>query len=129
MDVYMTPSTDKSIMLLVITYSTAARSSLKNTRRLHGESIVRWFGRAALLEETELGAFLALRLQTTHPNAVQIERTTPFNEFKEVPARVREAVAAYERRTCKNTPYSSFAAGTSFPSMEGMANRELGEGV
>ena len=78
-------------MLLVVTYSRGARTSLRNVCRTHGESVVRRFGRAALLEETEHGAFLALRLREKHPDDVQLERTEPFNEFRDVPAAVREA--------------------------------------
>lgn len=112
-------------MLLVITYSTAARESLRNVRRTHEESVVRWFGRAALFAATELGAFLALRLREKHPDAVQIERVEPFNEFLEVPQSVRDAVCAYEERTHASTPYSAFAAGTDHPSPDAMAEREL----
>jgi hypothetical protein len=112
-------------MLLVITYSTAARASLRNIHRSHEESVVRWFGRSALFEATELGAFLALRLREKHPDAVQIERTRPFNEFEEVPKRVREAVRSYEDREHVCTPYSAFAAGTDHPNVETMAEREL----
>jgi hypothetical protein len=112
-------------MLLVITYSTAARGSLRNVYRTHEESVVRWFGRAALFEATELGAFLALRLREKHPNEVQIERTRPFNEFDEVPERVREAARVYEKREHVSTPYSAFAAGSEYPNTETMADRDL----
>lgn len=112
-------------MLLIITYSTSARSSLRNIRRSHEECVVRWFGRSALFEATELGAFLALRLRQKHPGDVQIERTQPFNEFIEVPERVREAVQGYEAREHPSTPYSAFAVGTDHPDIETMAEREL----
>lgn len=112
-------------MLLVITYSTASRASLRNIHRSHEESVVRWFGRSALFEETELGAFLALRLRKKHPNAVQVERTRPLNEFEEVPERIREAVRGYEDREHVNTPYSAFAAGTDYPDTETMSERDL----
>ena len=112
-------------MLLVITYSAVARSSLRNIHRSHEGSVVRWFGRSALFEATELGAFLALRLREKHPDAVQIERTRPFNEFEEVPAHVREAARVYETRENVSTPYSAFAAGTDHPDPETMAEREL----
>lgn len=112
-------------MLLVITYSTAARGSLRNVGRSHEECVVRWFGRSALFEATELGAFLALRLREKHPDSVQIERTKPFNEFEEVPARVREAARLYEKREHVCTPYSAFAAGTDHPAPETMAERDL----
>lgn len=112
-------------MLLIITYSTAARGSLRNIRRTHEECVVRWFGRSALFEATELGAFLALRLRKKHPSDVQIERTRPFNEFIEVPERVREAVRVYEAREHTSTPYSAFAVGTDHPDTDTMAEQEL----
>lgn len=112
-------------MLLVVTYSASARGSLRNVRRSHEECIVRSFGRSALLEATELGAFLALRLQEKHPEDVQIEVTRPLNEFIEVPEHVREAVQAYETREHACTPYSAFAAGTDLPDVKTMAKREL----
>jgi hypothetical protein len=112
-------------MLLIITYSASARSSLRNIHRSHEGSVVRWFGRSALFEATELGAFLALRLREKHPDAVQIERTRPFNEFEEVPAHVRKAARVYETRDHVSTPYSAFAAGTDHPDPETMAERDL----
>lgn len=50
-------------MLLVIAYSRAARQALRNRCNAHPETVVRRFGRAVCLAETELGAFLALRLR------------------------------------------------------------------
>lgn len=78
-----------------------------------------------MFEATELGAFLALRLREKHPDVVQIERTRPFNEFEEVPERVREAVRGFEDREYVSTPYSAFAAGTDHPDAETMAERDL----
>ncbi|MFC6726688.1 hypothetical protein ACFQE1_20415, partial [Halobium palmae] len=78
-------------MLLVVTYSRAARTTLRNVCRTHEGSVVRRFGRAALLESTEFGAFLALRLREKHADDVQVERTEPLNEFERVPPSVREA--------------------------------------
>lgn len=112
-------------MLLIITYTRSARSSLRNVRRSHEDVVVRWFGRSALFEATELGAFHGLRLREKHPEAVQIERTRPFNEFVAVPQRVRDAVRAYSEREHTNTPYSAFAAGTDHPDVASMARREL----
>lgn len=112
-------------MLLVVTYSTAARTSLRNVCRTHEETVVRRFGRAALFEATAHGAFLALRLREKHPDAVQLERTEPFNEFRDAPPAVREAAAAYEARANPSTPYPKFAAGTSHPAPEELKRREL----
>lgn len=112
-------------MLLVATYSRAARTSLRNVCRSHEETAVRQFGRAALLAETEFGAFLALRLREKHGEDVQIERTEQLNEFAAVPESVREAATAYEERDHRSTPYPKFAAGTEHPDPEAMQDREL----
>lgn len=112
-------------MLLVITYSRSARESLRNVCRAHEESVVRQFGRAALFEATEFGAFQALRLREKHDDAVQIERTRPFNEFAAVPAAVREAATEYENRDEPAVPYASFASGTDHPSKAQMQESEL----
>jgi len=112
-------------VLLVVTYSRAARTSLRNARRSHDEQVVRSFGRATLFEPTELGAFLALRLREKHPDAVQLLHATPFNEFRAVPERVREAARAYEARDARSTPYGKFAAGTDHPDPGEMADAEL----
>ncbi|MFB6154348.1 MAG: hypothetical protein ABEJ22_00515 [Haloferacaceae archaeon] len=112
-------------MLLVVTYSRAARTTLRNVCRTHEEAVVRRFGRAALLAETELGAFLSLRLREKHGDDVQLERTRPLNEFEEVPAHVRTAAAAYESRESPSTPYAKFAAGTDHPDPEALRGRDL----
>lgn len=112
-------------MLLVVTYSRAARQSLRNVCRTHEEAVVRRFGRAALLAETEFGAFQALRLQAKHGEAVQVEQTNPFNEFKTVPEAVRDAATAYEEREQSAVPYTAFATGTEFPAPEEMKQTEL----
>ena len=112
-------------MLLVVTYSKAARTSLRNVCRTHEETVVRRFGRAALLEATEHGAFLALRLREKHSDDVQIERTEPFNEFRDVPEAVREAAAAYETRQNPSVPYEKFAVGRPHPPPAGLKQREL----
>ena len=112
-------------MLLVITYSRAARESWRNVCRAHEESVRRQLGRAALFEPTEFGAFQALRLRAKHGDAVQVERTRPFNEFAAVPAAVREAAAAYESREQPAVPYAAFAAGTAHPSKEKMRDAAL----
>lgn len=112
-------------MLLVVTYSQEARTTLRNVCRTHEGTVVRRFGRAALLSDTEFGAFLALRLRAKHGSDVQIERTAPLNEFEEVPDPVREAAEAYEARSNPSTPYDKFAAGTDHPSPSALRRREL----
>ena len=111
-------------MLLVVTYSKAARSSLRNACRTHEEAVVRRFGRAVLFEETELGAFLAIRLREKHPGGVAVERTGPLDPTG-VPERVSDAARAYEERSNPNTSYAAFAAGSDHPSVEAMRNRPL----
>jgi hypothetical protein len=108
-----------------MSYSRRARETLRNACRSHEETVVRRFGRAALLRETEYGAFLACRLRERHGGDIQVERTEPFNEFADVPAAVREAAAAYEERESPSTPYDRFAAGTDHPESRGMRDREL----
>lgn len=112
-------------MLLVVTYSQAARGSLRNVCRAHEGVVVRRFGRAALFEATEFGALLALRLREKHPDDVQIERTEPLNEYADVPDAVRRAAAAYEAREHPNTPYAKFAAGTDHPDPADLEDSEL----
>lgn len=112
-------------MLLVVTYSRGARASLRNVCRAHEGSVVRRFGRAALLEATEHGAFLACRLREKHPGDVQVELTRPFNEFDDAREPVRRAAAAYEDRAHANTPYARFAAGTDHPDPAALKEREL----
>jgi hypothetical protein len=112
-------------VLLVVTYSTAARGTLRNICRTHDETVVRRFGRAALLQETGFGGFLALRLRAKHGGDVQVERTEPLNEFAAVDADVREAAVAYENRETASTPYDKFAAGTGHPNSETLRDREL----
>ncbi len=112
-------------MILVVTYSTAARTGLRNVCRRHEDHVVRRFGRAALLEATTYGAFLALRLRETYADDVQIEWTEPFNEFVRVDEDVRAAAAAYANRETAATPYASFAAGTDHPAPDTMKRRPL----
>ena len=112
-------------MLLVVTYSRAARQRLRNACRAHQDAVVRQFGRVALLAGTEFGAFLALRLRETHPDDVQVERTRPLNEFEAVPERVRRAATAYADRDQPHTPYERFAADTDHPDPATMRDVEL----
>lgn len=113
------------LVLLVVTYSAAARTGLRNLCRRHEDPVVRRFGRAALLDSTEYAAFLAVRLREAHGGDVQIERTEPFNEFVALEEPVREAAAAYANRESKSTPYAAFAAGTDHPGPETMRGEEL----
>lgn len=112
-------------MLLVVTYSRAARQTLRNVCNAHEDAVVRRFGRAALLEASGFGAFLALRLREKHEGDVQIERTVPFNEYEAVDEQVRAAAAAYEDRDRASTPYAKFAAGTDHPSPDALRQREV----
>lgn len=112
-------------MLLVITYSQAARQTLRNVVRANESAVRRRLGRAALFRETELGAFLALRLREKHGGAVQIERTGPFNEFEDVPKAVYEAAVAYENRERPSTPYAKFAVGRPHPAPEELRDETL----
>lgn len=99
--------------------------SLRNVCRAHEGTVVRQLGRAALLAETELGAFQALRLQEKHGGAIQLERTRSFNEFEAVPEGVREAARAYENRDEPAVPYDSFASGRDLPALPEMKGTEL----
>lgn len=112
-------------MLLVVTYSQAARASLRNVCASHEETVVRRFGRAALLADTELGALLALRLREKHADDVQLERTEPFNEFVDAPDAVREAASAYEDREAESVPYAKFAVGRDHPTPDELADEPL----
>lgn len=111
-------------MLLVVTYTRAARRDLRNLCRSHEEPVVRQLGRVALLSWTEFGAFQALRLREKHGLDVQLERVRPF-EPADVPTHVREAASAYEARAQPSTPYRRFAAGRDLPPPEEMRGEEL----
>lgn len=112
-------------MLLVVTYSRAARQALRNACRAHGDAVVRRLGRAALLEPTEFGAFLALWLRAEHGADVQVERTEPLVAGRDVPEPVREAATSYAGREHASTPYAKFAAGRDLPPPGAMKEREL----
>ncbi|KAB7513500.1 DUF7855 family protein [Halosegnis rubeus] len=114
-------------MLFVVAYSRAARRTLRNLRREHEETVVREFGRAALLEPTGHGALLACRLRERYPDAVRVERTRPFNEFA-VPE-IHEAAVAYENEASKYTPYARFASGTDHPDPDTLRDRTLDAGL
>jgi hypothetical protein len=125
MDRFLTRPRRPSLVLLVVTYSRGARERLRNACRTHDEVVVRRFGRAALLEETEFGAFLACWLRAVHGGDVQVERTEPLNEFEAVPDSVRNAADAYADRDTPSTPYRTFAAGTEHPDPERLKSRDL----
>lgn len=112
-------------MLLVIGYSRGARQTLRNVCGSHPDAVQRRFGRAVGFAETELGAFLALRVRAKHGESVQIERTRSLNEFEEVPESIRAAARAYENRKAASVPYRSFAAGTEHPDPESMRGADL----
>jgi hypothetical protein len=112
-------------MILVVTFSRAARQALRNACRAHEDAVVRRFGRAALFEATAFGAFLGLRLRERHGGDVQVERTEPLNEFVDELADPRDAAEAYESRESPSTPYAKFAAGRDLPSKATMRDREL----
>ncbi len=112
-------------MILVVAYTPEARSTVQNVCRLHEATVVRTFGRAVLLRETEFGAFLACRLREKHETDVQVEQTTTFNEFSDVPSPVRKAAARYEARETPSTPYPKFAAGRELPMPAEMQGSEL----
>lgn len=108
----------------MITYSQEARQTLRNVCRRHEETVVRQFGRAALLEFTEFAAFQALRLRERYGLDVQVERVDPF-DASDVPPRVREAARAYEDRDEPSVPYRQFAAGTDYPAPDAMRDGDL----
>ena len=112
-------------MLLVVTYSRAARQTLRNCCRRHEGSVVRRLERAALFEGTAFGAFVALYLRERHGADVQVERTRPLNEFRDVPADVRAAARAYAEREHPNTSYAKFVTGTDHPTPAAMKERGL----
>ena len=112
-------------VLLVVTYSRGARGSLRNVCRTHEETVVRQFGRVALLRETAFAAFQALRLREKHGGDVQVERTEPFNEFEAVDEEVRTAARAYEERDSPSLPYATFATRNGFPDPDALREREL----
>jgi hypothetical protein len=113
-------------VILVVTFSRAARQALRNACRAHEDAVVRRFGRAALFEATAFGAFLGLRLRARHGGDVQVERTRPLNEFDADLDRVRSAARAYADRKSASTPYAKFASNRSdLPSKAAMRDREL----
>jgi hypothetical protein len=116
-------------MILVATFSRAARQALRNACRAHEDAVVRRFGRAALFEPTAFGAFLGLRLRERHGGDVLVERTAPLNEFDEELAGARAAAAAYESRESTSTPYAKFVAGRELPSKAAMRDQELSSGA
>jgi hypothetical protein len=102
-------------VILVVTYSRAARQALRNACQAHEDAVVRRFGQAALLEATAFGAFLGLRLRERHGGDVQVERTSPLNEFEDAVESARTAAVAYEDRESASTPYANNEAGHDVP--------------
>jgi len=111
-------------VLLVVTYSRAARRTLRNVCSAHEESVVRQFGRAAMFEATELSAFHALRMQEKHGLDVEIDRVERF-EPASVPESVRDAATAYENRDTPSLPYRQFASGRDHPDPASMRGEPL----
>ena len=99
---------------------------LRNMSRHHRETVVDRFGRAAILGDTALSGFLAVRLRCRFGDAVAIERTRPFNEHIDCPAAVREAAAAFEAREDRHVPYQVCAAGEAVPTKAEMLRESLG---
>lgn len=114
-------------MLLVVAHAKDARQDLRNACTRHPEAVVRRFGRAVLLAETELGAFLALYLRERHGAAVQLERTRPLDPPRTIPARVHDAVITYANRTHPSIPYSTIAARDGLPTTADLHETELSE--
>lgn len=101
-----------------------ARQSLRNVCNAHPDAVKRRFGRAALFEDTERGALLALRLAEKHGIDVELERTSPLNPHR-LPDQIRHAARAYEQEAHPNTPYDKFAAGHEFPTLDELREQDL----
>jgi len=114
-------------VLLIVAYSRAARQALRNSCSTHAETVVRRFGRAVLLRETEYGAFVACRLRERFGMSVEVARTEPLNEYRDVPKHVRDAAAAYEARESPSTSYAKFAAGRELPEPDAMRETPLAD--
>jgi hypothetical protein len=121
----MLASSTAAPVLLVIAYSHGARQMLRNMSRHHAETVVDRFGRAALLADTALSGFLAVRLRTRFGDAVAIERTRPFNAHLDCRDAVRRAARAFEAREDRHVPYQVFAAGGSIPTKAEMLREPL----
>ncbi len=112
-------------MLLVVAHAKDARQDLRNACTRNPEAVVRRFGRAVLLAETELGAFLALHLRERHGADVQLETTRPLDATQAVPDRVHDAVTAYTERSHPNTPYATVAKREGLPSTDELHDARL----
>jgi len=114
-------------VLLVVTYSTAARTGLETCvavtkRRSFGGSGGRHCStRRCTPRSSRSGC------ASRTAGDVQIEQTEPFNEFVALDKPVREAAGAYANanRNAKSTPYAAFAAGTDHPNPDSMRGNEL----
>jgi len=114
---------DLESTILVVADAPGARHTLRNACDSYPEA-VRWrFGRVALFEGTELGAFLAYRLREKHGEDVHLAWTTPLGDGDPGCRRAREAARAFEDRTNPSTPYPKFAAGTDYPQPREMRRR------
>ncbi len=110
---------------LVVADTPEARQTLRNICNAYERAVARRFGRAVLFEGTELGAFLAFRLQIKHGTAVSIQRTVTVDESRDRYRRAYEAAAAFEARDHESTPYPKFATGTDHPMPAEMDEREV----
>lgn len=112
-------------MLLIAAHSGDARTTLRNAIDAHESVVVRRFGRAVLLEETEFSAFLACRLRVEYGESIQAEQTAPLLPGRDVPADVQAAATAYATREERATPYAAFAANTDHPTPTELKQRDL----
>lgn len=112
-------------MLLIIAYSRAARTTVRNICRAHEDTVIRQFGRVAIFAATEFGAFQALRLREKHGDAIQVAHTRPFNEFDSVRDAVRRAASCYSDRETLAVPYDRFASGRDLPDSATMKDTSL----
>lgn len=109
---------------MVIGYSQAVRSALRQVADAHGDSVVERFGRVVLLESSAFGRFVATRFRAEFGAACQVERVESFVPARDVAADVREAAEAYADREAKSTSYARFAAGTEYPGPAALKARE-----
>lgn len=115
--------------MLVVAHAKDARQDLRNACTRNPEAVVRRFGRAVLLAETELGAFLALHLRARHGPDVQLERTRPLDVDRSIPTRVHDAVDAYANRQHPNTPYATLADRDGLPTTDDLQSTDLSVGA
>lgn len=111
--------------ILVVADSPEVRQTLRNACNTYEKAVIRRFGRAVLFEATELGAFLAFRLEQKYGDAVHVLRTASVDGRRDEYRRAHEAAIAFENRDHESTPYPKFATGTDHPMPEEMHERKL----